>query len=231
MSKIQGQGPGSGDGWLDRQPEATRDQVLERLPDSLPEVVAALIWLVIKPAPDKRRRVIDLQPAIIAAHKYHLLQPTDQTAQFLTIVTGTSLSRETIERDLRTAQHFIDDDLWCQRLAAELDLPSISIKPSPGAPHIQVRLEVDGIEDPRVDPRVPRLVIEAQHYRGCDGVAIYASNRSWRLVIPRNKPAGFMAELGDTDLSTSAPVSQEQLESLVSSNGVLVDLFPAAEAA
>lgn len=224
-------GTGSGDGWLDRQPDSAQDQVHDRLTNDLPEMVAALVWLVIRPRPDHRRRVIELQPAIIAADKHGLLQPTNQTAQFLTAVTGTSLSRATIERDLRKAQQFLDDDLWCQRLAAELDLPSISIKPSPGAPHIQVRLEVDGIEDPRIDPRVPRLVIEAQHYRGCDGVAIYAGNRSWRLVIPQNKPAGFMTELGDTDLSTSTPVSPEHLESLVSSSGVLADLFPSAEAA
>lgn len=224
-------GTGSGDGWLDRQPETAGEQVLQRLPDSLPEVVAALVWLAIKPTPDRRRRVIDLQSAIIAAANHGLLHPSEETARFLAFVTGTSLSREIIERDLREAQHFIDDDLWCERLAAELDLPSISIKPSPGAAHIQVLLHVDGIGDPRADPRIPRLVLEAQRYRECEGVAVYASNRSWRLVMPRNKPAGFMAELGDADLSTLEPISNEQLESLVSSNGVLVDLFSAAETA
>jgi hypothetical protein len=224
-------GTGLGDGWLDRQRETSSDDLLDRVPRGLPEVVAALVWLAIRPGPDQRRRVIELQTSIVAARRHQILRPTGETARFLSAVTGDGLSRDEIDRDLRAAEGFIDDDLWCERLAAELDLPAIRIKPSPGAQHIQVRLDVDGIEDPRLDPRVPRVVIEVRHYRGCEGVAVFAGNGSWRLVMPGEQPALFLAGLGSKEVTTRTAITDDQLEALVSAAGVLADLFQVDEVA
>ena len=224
-------GTGAGDGWLDQLDGNAKAQVLESLPSDLPQVLAALVWLAIRPGSNHRRRVIGLQPSIMAARKHGLLDPSDETARYLSAVTSAPLSRERVASDLLAAQDFIDDELWCERLAGELDLPFVRIRPSPGAARIQARLDVGGIDDPLVDPRVPRLVAEVRHYRECDGVAVYAGDGSWRLALPRDEPVVFIAEVGQDERVTERAVTTSQLEELVASSGVLADLFPREDAA
>lgn len=224
-------GAGAGDGWLDQLDANAKAQVLKSLPSDLPQVLAALVWLAIRPGRDRRRRVIELQPSIMAARKHGLLDPSDETARYLSAVTGVPLSPERVEGDLSAAQNFIDDELWCERLAAELDLDSVKIRPSPGTALIQARLEVDGIANPLVDPRLPRMVADVRQYRQCDGIAVYAGDGSWRLALPRDEPVVFVAELGQDERVTERALTSSQLEELVASSGVLADLFRREDAA
>ena len=169
-------GSGKGDGWLDQLDDAPRRRA-KRLPGWLPEAVAALSWLVVQPGSDYRERVVTFQPVLDAALTHGLLDPTDMTARYLSVVTGHEVTRRQVDDQILTAVEFIDDDLWCARTRQDLDLNQLKLKAPPGAVGIQVRLNVSGITDPLFDPRVPCLVTAARHYRRCDGVAVYASTR------------------------------------------------------
>src|SRR5260370_703624 len=74
---------GKGDGWLDQLDDAGRALARDRLPYWLPEAVAALCWLVIRPRDGHRERIVAFQPVLAAALAHSLLDPPDMTPSFL----------------------------------------------------------------------------------------------------------------------------------------------------
>jgi hypothetical protein len=220
-------GSGKGDGWLDQLDDATRASVQRGLPGWLPEVVAALSWLVVQPGSNYRGRVVTFQPVLDAALAHGLLDPTDMTARYLSVVTGHEVTRRHVDDQILTAVEFIDDDLWCARARQELGLNLLRLKAPPGAVGIQVRLDVSGIAEPLFDPRVPSLVTAARHYRRCDGVAVYALDAGWRLVFSAGETIAYKPSLVAAPVESTAPLTDDALLGLVATGGVLADLFPA----
>ena len=224
-------GSGQGDGWLDQLDDTANALVQERLPGWLPEAVAALSWLTIQPGSDYRERVVTFQPVLAAALTHSLIDPTDMTARYLSTVTGHDVTRGQVDDQILTAVEFIDDDLWCIRTRQDLDLNQLELKAPPGAVGIQVRLNVSGITDPLFDPRVPRLVTAARHYRRCDGVAVFAPDAGWRLAFITGETVAYKPDLVAASVESAAPLADGALESLAAAGGVLADLFPADQQA
>ncbi|MGH3276601.1 MAG: hypothetical protein ACRDNZ_20020 [Streptosporangiaceae bacterium] len=222
-------GTGQGDGWLDHLDEATRSLALSRTPEWLPEAAAALCWLVVRPRSGYRERVVAFQPVLLAALDHGLLEPTTLTARYLSAVTSSAVSRGSVDDLLLAAATFIDDALWCERQAGELGLSKLKLAAPPGAAAIQVRLDVGGIDDPLLDPRVPRLVVAARRYRGRDGVALFAVDNGWRLVLVTGERVAFRPALGAQSLDSVLPVADGDLERLAAEDGVLADFFHAQE--
>jgi len=224
-------GSGHGDGWLDQLDDATSTLAQDRLPDWLPEVVAALCWLAVQPGHDYRERVVTFQPVLIAALAHSLLDPTDMTARYLSAVTGHDITRSQIDDQILTAVEFIDDDLWCARIRQELGLSQLELEAPPGAAGIQVRLNVRGIADPLLDPRIPRLVTAARHYRHRDGIAVFAPDAGWRLAFITGEKVAYLPKLGAASVQSAATLFDGTLENLGAACGVLADLFPADQQA
>jgi len=153
-------GTGERDGWLDQLDDAAKARALERLPDWLAEVVAALCWLVVRPLGRAyRERVVAFQPILAAALAKDLVDPTTWTARYLSQVTGYDILPQQIDQTILAAIDFIDDDIWCARMAEELGLSELKLEAPPGATRVQVRLDVRGIADPLLEPRLPHLVV------------------------------------------------------------------------
>ena len=185
-------GTREGDGWLGHLDPGTLDIIRRRLPEWLPETVAALCWLAIRPGHDKRRQILTWQPVIAAALNHHLLEPTENTASYVAEIIGQGMTFAKIEERLLRAVEFVDDLLWCERQAAELGLEEVGLQPPPGgAPGIAVRLDVRGIVDPLLDPRIPRLVVALRAYRRCKGVAIWGPDADWRLALVDGQPIAY----------------------------------------
>lgn len=219
-------GAGEGDGWLDQLDDDTASLIRDRLPGRLPEEVAALTWLVIRPGIRYRERVIAFQPVLTASLGHGLIDPTEESARYLTAVTGTGITRDQVDDDLLAAAVFIDDDLWCIRTSETLALPRLRLRPSPGAAAVGVRLDVLGVSDPLLDPRIPRVVTAARNYRGCDGVAVYASDASWRVVTVTGETVYYLPRPGAATVKSAEPLASGTIESLAAAGGVLADLFP-----
>ena len=49
---------------------------------------AALCWLAVRPGPNQRERMITFQAVLAAARHYDLVEPTDATARYLSVVKG-----------------------------------------------------------------------------------------------------------------------------------------------
>jgi hypothetical protein len=222
-------GTGKGDGWLDQLDGAGRALARDRLPDWLPEAVAALCWFVVRPGSGHRERVVAFQPVLAAALAHCLLDPTDMTARFLSAVTGHAISSDEVDGQILKALDFIDDALWCARTAQELGLDTLKLKASPGTAAVQVRLDVRGIPDPLLDARVPRLVLAARHYRRSGGVSIFGSDTGWRLAFVTDEKIAYKTSLSATLAESVMPLTDRLLQPLAAAGGVLADLFPAEQ--
>ena len=220
-------GTGQGDGWLEQLHPDELALAQQRFPEWLPEVVAALCWLSVRPGPVQRERIVASQPMLAAAYECDLLEPTSVAAAYLSAVIDSRLTRAQLDTQLFDAITFLDDDLWCAQTLDALSLQRLELLASPGAATIQVRLDVRGIGDPLFDARVPRLVAAVRRYRRCSGVAVYCAD-AWRMVFVDGEYIGYRP--GREGLRDSMDVLVGgQLEQLAASGGVLADLFFAPE--
>ncbi len=218
-------GGGTRPGWLNQVDQEVRTKATQRLPQWLPEAAAALCWLTVQPGPRRRERFVEAQPVIIAAFDHDLVDPTDETARYLSAITGRAITRAEVDEQLLSVIAFIDDDLWCVRTAAELGLDDLTLEAPPGAAAIQVRLGVRGIADPLLDPRLPRLLAAVRQYRRCHGVAVYATDSSWRLSLTEGETIAVLPGLGQAVVESIEPTSDHLLDQLNAGVGVLADLF------
>ncbi len=220
---------GKGDGWLDQLDDAGRALARDRLPYWLPEAVAALCWLVIRPGDGHRERIVAFQPVLAAALAHSLLDPTDMTASFLSAVTSHAISSDQVDGQILKALDFIDDALWCARTGEELGLDMLKLKASPGAAAIEVRLDVRGIPAPLLDARVPRLVLAARRYRPSGVSPSSGPTRAGGLHLsPMKDRLQDQPERRPRRVSHAA-LTDRLLEPLAATGGVLADLFPAEQ--
>jgi hypothetical protein len=222
-------GTGNGDGWLDQLDDTTQALALKRLPDWLPEAVAALTWLLIRPGTGHRERIVAFQPVLAAALAHRLVDPTDTTARFLSAVTGQTVSVDQIDSQILNALDFIDDALWCDRTARDLELDELTLKAPPGAAAVQVRLDVRGITDPLLDARMPRLILATRRYRPSGGLAVFGTDTGWRLALIPGERIAYKAGLGAASTESAMPLADGLLEPLAAAGGVLAHLFSAAQ--
>ena len=101
----------------------------------------------------------------------------------------------------------------------------LELEAPPGAAGIQVRLDVRGIADPLLDPRIPRLVTAARHYRRCDGVAVFAPDAGWRLAFITGETVAYLPNRRSSTIESVAALTDGTLEGLAAEGGVLADLF------
>lgn len=221
-------GTGQGDGWLDRLDEPTRHEVLDDLPGWVPVLAAALCWLVVRRGHHHRERVVRFQASLNAALAHGLVGSDVTTAEYLSAVCGHKVTLAEVDTQLLEAADFIDDDLWCERTAAELGLTSLSLEAPPGATAIDVRLDVEGVTDPLLDTRVPRLVTETRTYRRCQGVSLFAAE-GWRMSFASGDTVVYRLAVEDSVIESDLPVTVESLAELAGEGGVLAGLFPSVE--
>jgi hypothetical protein len=221
-------GTGQDDGWLDGLDNTALADVSERIPGWLPEVAAALCWISVRPGTDYRTRVIAAKPTLNAAFTYGLLNPTEMTARYLSAITGERITRAHVDERLLEAAVFIDDSLWCINTAEDLTLDKLTIETPRGSTSVQTVIGVQGIEDPLIDPRIPRLVIAARHYRHREGIAVRALNGSWRLVFNTGETIAYLATMSDKSehVESALPLTNGMLEQLAAAGGVLAELMP-----
>jgi len=219
-------GSGKAEGWFNRLGSADLEFALQRLPEWMPEVSTALCWLAVRPGID-RALIIEWQPVIASALEYNLIDTTEVAARYISAVTRKPVSADQVDGRLVEVREFIDDALWCAQTSAELELDGLELKEPPQTELLQLRLDVRGIVDPMLDSRVPRLITAARSYRHCDGIALYAADTTWRVVVSTGNKIAYIPSLGlRAVIESSASISEDTLERLTSSGGVLATLFP-----
>lgn len=139
------------------------------------------------------------------------------------------MTRDHVDQQILAAMEFIDDPLWCSRMADDLHLSHLQLQAFLAGDRMRIRLDVGGIPEPLIDPRVIRLVAAVRRYRRSDGVALYASDADWRLVVDTGDAFVFKPSGSASPLDSTVPVTDELLHELSTNGGVLASLFPSAE--
>jgi hypothetical protein len=220
-------GSGRGDGWLD-QVDLEDSAVRGRIPYELPETVSALCWLALR---QKGRDVtIAWQPVLSAALGHRLLEPSDETARFVSAVTHSSTTCSEVEEELLRCIEFIDDDLWCERTCDELGLDGLQLQAVSGGQDVSVRLIVKGPVNPLQDSRIPQLIVTARRYRRCDGVAVSSDDAGWRLAINTGASIAYRPD-EVSSMVESDELTAGVIERMASTGGILADLFVRDEVA
>ena len=180
-------GTGQGDGWLDHA-DLPDEQIQAHVGGDFSQSITALCWLAIRPGRERRQRVISWQPYLMAAFDKNLIDVGDDTVEFLATA-GHAVDRDRVETDLLQALDYIDDALWCHQNAAHLGLSQLALQATSAGQRTSVRLNVNGIEDPLHDPRIPTLLVAVRQYRSTDAVALFGVDHDWRVVRAEAKSA------------------------------------------
>lgn len=216
-------GTGHRDGWLDRA-GVSDDDLANSLGDDFVEMCSALCWLAIRSGTGRRERLVAWQPTIRVALDRGLIDDSQTTAEYLSIIEGRDVPRTQLTEDFLYAIEFMDDRLWCEQIARQLELDALELE-SAAAGSASVKLLVRGVDDPLHDPRLARLVVAARTYRKVDAVAVYATDIDWRIVMEPGEPAYFLPMLGG-EPRESTPLRLDDLDRVAAGHGVLADLFP-----
>lgn len=217
-------GTGQQDGWIDRAGLGT-DELAGHVTDGFAEICSALCWLAIRPGPARRERIIHWQATLAAALHSGFLDDTQDSADYVSLIVGRSVAPSQLTTDFFNAIDYMDDHLWCDKTARQLELDALELKPVQLGDNRSIKATVRGVTDPLHDPRLARLVVALRAYGGTEAVAVYAADVDWRIVIEPGKPAYFLPQLG-ADALESAKLSLEDLDHLAGGQRVLADLFP-----
>lgn len=227
-------GTGRGDGWLERLDAVDRAAAQDRVSEwlDLPETVAALCWLAVRPGHTGRAQKVAFQRVLVATLGHGLLKPTKRSGRYLSRVTGRRVRRRDVDERLCEVMEFMDDELWCDGLAEDLGLEGLALDTPPGSSDIRVR--VRGATDPLSDSRVPRLILAVRQYRRRDGVALFDDGEgNWRLSFRTGETLAYLPGFGATGrghAETAFLLSEGDLERLCATGGVLADWFAADNA-
>jgi hypothetical protein len=219
-------GTGNNDGWLDRV-DPSSDRYRRLVTDELSSNITALCWLAIRSGAHRRERTIEWQPYLRAAFEHDLINDSPDVAAYLSAATATAVTSERVADDLLRSLEFIDDELWCTRMATEFGLTAVELTAPSAEQRVSLRLGVGGIAHPLLDPRLPPLILRACHYRRSDAIAIYSLDHSWRLVMDRSEPAAYKAT-ATADVFEGDGLTLDQLEQVAADAPVLARWFPAA---
>ncbi len=217
-------GTGQQDGWIDRA-GLSSDELGEHVTDGFAEICSALCWLAIRPGVARRERIVQWQGALAAARERGFLDDTSDSAEYVSLIVGHDVTPAQLTTGFLEAIDFMDDRLWCQKIARELELDGLELESGPLGDGCSVKAVVRGVADPLHDPRLARLVVAVRAYRGTNAVAVYAADLDWRIVIEPDEPVYFLPSL-EGDALESAALLVEDLDHLAGGQRVLADLFP-----
>ncbi|MEX1177035.1 MAG: hypothetical protein WEB09_01110 [Nitriliruptor sp.] len=207
-------------------PLSKTDDVRSALPEHTLSLVAGLLYLALRPGTDYRGRVLDWQPRIQALLDLDLLEATDISARFVGEVLWLEIAASDIEAELLYAVDFIDDEEWCRRTAAELELASVALEVSSQNQQLDARITVAGVDTPLSDPVTLRLLAALEEYRGATSVAIFDANGRWRLAIEPGETVALRASwLDERFVESRQTLSPRHLRRLIAAGGSLAELF------
>jgi hypothetical protein len=139
-----------------------RGEIIERLrAHGAPSIAAALAYDAMRTA--KPATYFEWQPFLVPALAWGVIEPDDRTVEFLRDGLRLRATLDDVERVLRRAADYIDDDRWCSQVAASLGFDRLAIRKS-GNPHFPSEIVLQDDVSLSRDPRVPTLVRLALGY-------------------------------------------------------------------
>lgn len=216
-------------GWLDTLEAAAREELDAQMPPWTKSVLTFLAWYAVSHSGSELRpRLITWQPLVNRLLDADLVYMGDELERVCSLAVGISVTTEEITERLLTCATFEDHALWCERIAETLGLEGVELDKPPGTQTVALAatVRVAGIDTPLTDLRMLELIVAARRYTKRAGIALWAADGAWRLVVPADDTAAFLPRAGGGEMvETVVPLDDATLRSLLEQRAVLLQLF------
>jgi len=216
-------GSGKGQGFLGRVEDADRDDALKRLDPFLIEVAAGLVGVALGPRAPWREDIYEWQPLLARGVEYGVILPGDWSATVIARITGEASTAEEVDELLTRRMDFVDDETWCERLAAELGLTRISLDLRRQAT-VATGVTVHGPGDPLHDARLLKVARRAIDHKKLTAVAVSCGENCLMVFEPGKRAR---ARVHGGVLRSSEPVDTARLKEIEQQGGSWADVLDA----
>lgn len=213
-------GAAEGQGFLGHAEAQVRDAALERLDVFMVEVAAGLVAAALAagtPWPDE---IYEWQPVLARGIEYGAILPGDWSATVVERITGEPTTSRDVDEVLSRRLNFIDDETWCARLAAELELKRIELDLHRQAT-VGTSVSVYGATDPLHDGRLLTLARRVIDHKKLTAVAIKCD--ACTIVFEPGKYA--RARVSGGTYRSRGPIDARRLNEIEQHGGSWADLL------
>jgi hypothetical protein len=176
-----------------------------------------------------RGDIYDWQPILRRAFEFEVIEAGQGSVLTINRITGELMTCSEIDTLLRQRMQWVDDDTWCERLAEELDLGSVTLDLHRNA-RIRAAIEVRGINDPLGDGRLLTVARRTVEFKQLPAVLVIADGA--RIVFEPGQEARALVD--GVDQHSAKPVNAGDLAAVEENGGSWADILgltrPAAAA-
>jgi hypothetical protein len=212
-------------GFLGRVEEHEREEALGRLDPFAREIAAGLAAVAL--ASHWRAAIYEWQPMLRRGIDLDVLLAGEWSVRVVKRLLGKDVDVDWIYALLRQRIEFVDEDTWCQRVAAELGFDSISLDLHRTA-KVRFWVFVRGAGNPLHDPRLLGLVRRFLAFKDVPAVALEVGENNVMIFEPGG-PA--RAQIDGVRHRSREPVTLTQLEEVERQGGSWADLLGTLAAA
>jgi HKD family nuclease len=217
-------GAADGQGFLGRAEEELRVAALEHLDVFMVEVAAGLVAAALGPGTPWLEEIYDWQPVLARGIECGTILPGDWSGIVVGRITGEPMTSSDIDELLSRRLDFIDDETWCARLAAELELKRIELDLHRQAT-VGTSVSVYGPTDPLHDGRLLTVARRAIDHKKLTAVAVKCGDACTMIFEPGKHARALLS--GST-LRSSGPTDAARLKKIEQQGGSWADVLDVA---
>ena len=212
-------GAAEGRGFLGRVDAGERRAALAGLDPFTTEVAAGLAAAALESG--WQHDIYDWQPVLRRGLEFDVLVPGQGSAQVVEWISGAPTAPADIAALLAQRIDWVDDQTWCERLADELGLESVSLDLHRNAT-VRAAAKVRGAGDPLHDVRLLAVARRALEFKHLPAIAVLCG-RGAVLIFEPGKHA--RALIGGATSRSAEPVTVARLEEVERQGGSWADLL------
>lgn len=163
-------GAAPGHGFLGHVDEPDRAAALAALDQRFVEIAASLVYVALA-APGWRDDIYDWQPVLRRGIELGVALPGSLSGPAVLHLTGETAEDAAIDELLALRVDWVDEATWCERLTAELDLPSLRLERF-NPPKVPIVAKVNRLAEPAGDTRLLTVARRVLDFKRLQAVAV-----------------------------------------------------------
>ena len=213
-------GANQGQGLYGRAEPETAEAVVRSIGEDCKGLAAGMAYCALTNAA-WRHFVYDWQYFLSLGLELRVLEPDDLAVAFVEELKHEARTAESITELLSSRARYVDDEMWGTRIAESMGLNRVSLSQAPGFKNVELTVEIDGIADPQIDPRVIFVARRAFEFKQAGSLMILVAERRYLLRL------GEKAEMliDDVHRTSIEPIELERLYAVERQGGNLSDLL------
>lgn len=213
-------GSASRKGLTDRAEPELRDVILGGVSDDVRQLAAGMAYAALT-SPGWPAYIYTWQPFLVRGSNHGLFDGGELACAFVEAISDHSVTRQQIVELLRQRAEYIDDDMWGQRTAEDLDLKYVRLVRNAGYRNVELVVVIAGMSDPAYDARTVTVARRAMALKKSDHVLIQAGSERYLLRLG----AVARARIGTETHTSIEPLELARLDAVEQQGGTLADLL------